>query len=203
MPEQITKFLAAVQASFKTHQWYWVGGGGGAVVVAILAVLVFGGVFGPSGRAICEATLSQAKDFGVIPPDATLSSTRAKSTDVDGRRQCTASSAGTTYNLLVDVKKADGDNKKCKDFKKQAGCLGLYSVATADGMSTYQVKQVPDDDQDAALPPDQAAGGGQGATADPNALDTTTATDNSGVMPSAPANNTAPQPPADNGAQPQ
>jgi hypothetical protein len=185
VPESIAKFIATLQASFKTHTWWWAGGGGGVVVAAVLAVLVFGGVFGPSGRAVCTATLEQARDFGVLPFNASLSSTSAKSTDVDGRKQCTAQADGQTYIMTVDVKKKDADNKACKDFKKQHDCLALFSVANAQGMMTYQYRQPPDD-EDASVPVPQQQAASPGAT-DPGAIDTETATDNSAAPAAAPA----------------
>ncbi len=184
-PNRYQEMLDKVLATTRTHKWYWAGGGGAAVVIAVLAILFFTGIFGPSGRAICTAALTQAKDFGVISPSATLSSTSAKSTDVDGRRQCAAEAGGDSYVLLADIKNEDAEHKKCKDFAKQADCLKLYSVARTDGMTTYQVREIPPGETDEALLGTQAAPGqAAGSSADAggsDALDAQTAVDNGGA----------------------
>jgi len=195
--------IQAILATTQTHKWYWAGGGGGALVVAVLAVLFFTGVFGPSGRAICTSTLTQAKDFGVISPSATLASSSAKSTDVKNRRQCTAQVGDDTYVLQVDIQAEDTAHKKCTDFTKQTDCVKLYSVARSDGMTTYQVRAIPPDETDEALlgqapgaappgsPPPGAAAPDSGA-AEPGGLDSQTAVDNGGVAQSPPASDQAP-----------
>ena len=191
--------LSALLATTKTHKWYWVGGGGGALVVAVLAVLFFAGVFGPGGKAICVASLQQAKDFGVISPSATLASNSAESTDVAGRKKCTASADSDSYVLQADVKDEDAAHKKCTDYAKQADCLKLYSVARSDGMTTYQVREIPPDETDAAIlagegqagaaPP--AAGGGNAAS-DAGGFDAPTSVDNGGNPQAAPDQEQAP-----------
>ncbi len=191
-PSKVDAILTSVQ----TRKTYWIGGGALAVV-AIAAGLYFGGVFGPSGRDICFATLTQARDFGVISPSAELSSTAAKATDVKGRKSCTASAGGETYTLLADLKTEDAAHKKCKDLKKQNSCVALYSVARTDGMTTYQVREIPPGETDEALaansppppPPDQAAAPGQAAPAqqsDGGGLDADTAVDNTAPAQRAP-----------------
>ena len=150
----MSKLLATILASIKTHKWWWAGGGGAAVVAVAAAVIVFGGFFGPSGKAICTVALEHARDYGVVPTTATLANTEAKSTDVRNRRVCTAQAGGNDYNLTVDV--------TCKDMKNK-DCIALYSVERADGLSTYQVRQVPDDDADAAADAGNAGGGERAA----------------------------------------
>jgi hypothetical protein len=165
----MSKLLAAILASIKTHKWWWAGGGGAAVVAVAAAVIVFGGFLGPSGKAICTIALGHARDYGVIPNTAILANTDAKSTDVRNRRVCTAQAGGNDYNLTVDV--------TCKDMKNK-DCIALYSVERADGLSTYQVRQVPDDDADAAADAGNA-GGGEAQ----NAGDTQNAGDASDIQP--------------------
>lgn len=164
-------------------------GGGVVAVAAIGAGLYFGGVFGFSGRDICLATLTQAKDFGVIAQDASLASDSAKSTDKKGRKACTAAAGSDTYTLLVDLKKEDKDNKRCKDLKKQNSCVALYSVARADGMTSYQVREIPPGESDEAVaanePKPQAqqpADGSVPVDGQTSALDADTAVDNSASM---------------------
>ena len=155
----MSKLLSAIQASIQTHKWWWAGGGGAAVVAIAAVVVVFGGFFGPSGKAICTIALGHARDYGVVPNSAILANTDAKSTDVKDRKVCTAQAYGADYQLTVDV--------TCKDMKKK-DCVSLYSVQRADGLSTYQVRQVPDDDTDATADAGSTAPSG----AAPGAADT-------------------------------
>lgn len=135
--ETLAKLYAAALVSLKTHRWWWAGGGGAVlVVVAAVLVVVYGGFFGPSGKAICSAALTDARDYGVVPPDAALVSNEAKKTDLDNRRVCTAQSGNDQYLLTIDV--------TCDKVSDRA-CHSLYAVAHADGLSTYQVRSVPDD----------------------------------------------------------
>jgi len=132
----------------KAYRPYFIGGG---VVLALAALMVFGGLLGPSGKTICTATLNQAKDFGVISPSATLASDDAESTGVKNRKACTAMVGTDTYKLVTDVKKVDDTKKACRDFLKQEGCVALYSAARSDGLMTYQVREIPPGETDAAL----------------------------------------------------
>jgi hypothetical protein len=152
----MSKLLSAIQASIQTHKLWWAGGGGAAVVAIAAVVVVFGGFFGPSGQVICTTALEHARDYGVIPTTATLANTDAKSTDVKNRRLCTARAGGNDFRLTAEI--------TCKDMKNK-DCIALYSVERADGLSTYQVRQVPDDDTDAAADAGSPAAGGaaQGA----------------------------------------
>jgi hypothetical protein len=193
-PAPTSKFSALL-----SNKLVWVGGGAVAVA-AVAAGLYFGGVFGFSGRDICTATLTQAKDFGVISPEAVLSGLTAKSTDVKGRKSCGAAVGSDSFTLLVDVKKEDAEKKPCKDLKKQNSCVALYSVVRTDGMTTYQVREIPPGETDEALAANQPA---QPQAADPGqspapadqsqgGLDADTAVDNSGGM-HGPAQQQAPQ----------
>ena len=196
MPEAISQLLAKLQpalektlATTRTHRWYWIGGGSAVVAAAAAAVVVFGGFLGPSGKQICTASLTMAKDYGVISPAAELASNSAKSTDVEKRRQCTAQVGEDKFNLLVDLKAEDNGHKKCRDPGKQAGCVVLYKVARSDGMTTYLVREIPPDETDEAiaareggpkLPSSNAASDAGGG------FDTDTAVDNSGTTAPAP-----------------
>jgi len=205
VPESISKLLAVAQAwavavlkTTRTHKWWWAGGGGVVLAGAIAAALVFGGFFGPSGKAICTATLDQAKDYGVIPTSASLASNSAKSTDVKDRRHCAAQVGDDNYDLLADVK---SDDKACRKDLKGEDCVKLYSVARSDGMVTYQVREIPPDETDAAIAASenqQAASGGNPGGADngagnPTDIETETAVDNSGATQGSPAQSGPPQ----------
>jgi hypothetical protein len=190
--------LDAILATSKTHPTYWYAGGGGVAVVAIAAIVFFGGFFGPSGRDICTAALTQAKDYGVISPSATLASTSAKSTDVKARRQCTAQADSDTFTILADIKTETADHKKCKDMKTP-GCVAIYSVARSDGMTTYQVREIPPGETDEALAASQPQvppppGAAPAADSDAGGLDSETTTDNSSAASSPPAQPSGSQP---------
>jgi hypothetical protein len=182
--DAVSQIIAAVLGSMKTHKWWWAGGAGATVVAVVAAVLVFGGFFGPSGKLICTATLDSARNFGVVPYSASLANTDAKKTDVKDRRVCQALADGDTYNLTVDL--------TCKDSKglKKGTCTKLYSVERADGLSTYQIRQVPPDEENeaAVVPPANPATAQDGAAQSP--------IDNSDVQPvtGAAAGNGAAQP---------
>ena len=203
----VSGFRGAIQsilATTKTHRMWWAGGAGGVVVVALAAIVAFGGFFGPSGKLICTATLNQAHEYGVIAPEATLASNSAESTDVTDRRKCTAQVGNDTYVLLVNLQAEDIEHKKCKDFDKQPGCIKLYSVARSDGMTTYQVREIPPDQTDEALlgsagqagtPPPAAAT--DSGVSDPGSLESETAVDNSsGAQPAPQQSAPAQTPPA-------
>lgn len=187
MGETISKMLAAMSELFatilattKTHKWWWAGGGGAAAVAIVATVVVFGGFFGPSGKAICTVALEHAREYGVIPSSAKLSSNDAKSTDVKNRKLCTAEADGNTYNIAADVE-TDAE-KNCKDITKNKDCVALYSVERADGLSTYQLRQVPDDDTDA--PPEHAAANDAGgAPAAPDTVNAQSAPDAGDIQP--------------------
>lgn len=189
-PTPPSKFASLLEVA-KTNKLVWAGAGVLAVV-AIGAGLYFGGVFGFSGRDICTATLKQAKDFGVISPSAELASFSAKSAEGGkGRKSCSAKSGDDLFTLLADLKKEDQDKKPCKDLKKQNSCVALYSVARADGMTTYQVREIPPNETDEALAaqqPPQAAPGAPGADGQAGSpLEAETAVDNGPAGGPAPA----------------
>lgn len=142
------KGVNGVLYSAKAKPGYWIGG---AAVVAIALLLAFGNLLGPSGKTVCTATLNQAKDFGAISPSAELDSSSAKSTDVRNRKSCTAKVGDETYTVVADVKSSDEDHHACRDFLKQKSCISLYSVARADGTTTYQVREIPPNETDEAL----------------------------------------------------
>ncbi len=208
MPESISKLLAAIQtsvakllaapaaeavkASIKTHKWWWAGGGGALLAAVIAAVVVFGGFLGPSGKTVCTVGLQQAKDFGVISPSATLAGTSAESTDVKDRKKCSAQVGEEVFVIQADIKTEDSEHKKCRDYDKQSGCIMVYSVARTNGMTTYQVREIPPDETDEAIEAaekqaaESGGGGPAGAPAagasDSGAIDTETAVDNSSGM---------------------
>lgn len=141
--------MARLYKSVLANRWNWLAG----LVTAggLVALMIYTGTFGPSGKAVCTATLNQAREFGVISPSATLASDSARSTGVRGRKSCTARVGNDIYTLDVDVKLEDIEHQRCRDYVKQPGCVALYRVARTDGMTTYQVREIPADDTDEAL----------------------------------------------------
>ena len=163
MPEATSKLLATIQASAETilattkmHKWWWAGGGGATLVAIVALVIVFGGFFGPSGTSICKAAVDRARDYGVVPYTATAG-TEAKKTDVKDRRTCEAQVGDDKYIVTADL--------SCKDMTK-ADCLGLYSVQSGDGKSTYQMR-APEEDvsENAAATPGAVPAGAAPAAA--------------------------------------
>lgn len=150
----ISRVGSRLGASIKAHKWIWAGGGV-VVVAGVAALLIFGGLFGPSGHAICKVAVQRARDYGTIPMSATQDSS-AKRTDVADRKSCDASANGEKYTITADL--------KCKDLKNP-DCLPIYSVERSDGLSLYQVRTVPDD-ADTPMP---VAADGAGAGADAGA----------------------------------
>ncbi|HEY0282332.1 MAG TPA: hypothetical protein VGC27_06895 [Rhizomicrobium sp.] len=178
-----SELLAAVQASVKTHKGWWAGGGGAAAVAIAAVVILFGGFLGPSGKDICTVALEHAREYGVLPGSATLASTTAKSTDERNRRLCTAKVGDDIYNITADVIRTDTADLKCKskDVTKNKNCIALYSVAREDGLTTYQVRQVPDDDADVPAVAVDAGGEAQPALDDSDIQPTTgTRSENNG-----------------------
>jgi hypothetical protein len=172
VPQSLAQLYEAFLASLKTHKGWWAGGGG-IVVVAVAAVLVvtYGGFFGPSGKGICTAVLKDATSYGVLPGDATLVGDEAKKTDVKDHRVCTAQTGNNKYLITAAI-----TCSKVSDGK----CVTLYAVESSDGLSTYQLRHVPDDEtaavsgeippvdnsrqpQQQSAPPDQGAAPQQAA----------------------------------------
>jgi hypothetical protein len=144
-----SSIMARFGRSVLVNKWNWLAGL--ITVCGLVALMIYTGTFGPSGKAVCTATLNQARDFGVLSPSAKLASDSADSTGVRGRKSCTAKVGEDTYTLDVDVKAEDVEHQRCRDYVKQPGCVALYRVARADGMTTYQVREIPADDTEDAL----------------------------------------------------
>lgn len=177
MPEAITNMFAAIQQSIRTYKWWWAGGGGAVVVAIVAVVVVFGGFFGPSGKVICTATLTRARDYGVVPMTASLLNNKAASTDVKGRRICVAQADNDQFNMAVDL--------KC-DKLKNKDCISLYSVERADGLSTYQVRTESEADKAAEAAAQSATNTVTPPDTGASPIDADTAVDNGGASPSTP-----------------
>ncbi|HET7335948.1 MAG TPA: hypothetical protein VFI93_12595 [Rhizomicrobium sp.] len=116
----------------------------GAIGVLVVVVLVAGyflffhkgGVTGSSSQtaelSICNATLARARDYGVVPFAAKLTSEDATALDGDGdaaaqtekRYVCNAAAQESKFAITVGV--------SCKDMS-DAKCFKLYTVKQDDG----------------------------------------------------------------------
>ncbi|HEV2563310.1 MAG TPA: hypothetical protein VGT78_14325 [Rhizomicrobium sp.] len=82
-----------------------------------------------TGPGVCQTMLTRARDFGVVPSDATLMQPDAVKNESDGRPLCKAQSNGAHYTMTADL--------ICTDMTKQT-CLSLYNVRQDDGTSLFQ-----------------------------------------------------------------
>jgi len=164
--DQVKRLFSALKASVRAYTWYWAGGA--AVVVAgVAALLIFGNLFGPSGRTVCQIARYQTVVFGVLPGDATLEGS-GKAAKVAGRRECTLTSGGETYiattemtcrNVdieLAEIKSFETKKPLPKEFAQvDKRCFSLYAVERSDGLTIYQKRAVPDDETPAPQPVEQ------------------------------------------------
>lgn len=150
----MSRLSSRLCASVKAHKWIWAGCAVVVIAASATAVVYYGGFFGPSGHAICKVAVLRARDYGALPSNARQDGS-AKSTDVSGRKNCDVDADGEKYTVLADL--------KCNDLKN-ADCLPIYAVERSDGMSLYQVRSVPNDDDGASALADGSAGAGSGAT---------------------------------------
>lgn len=81
----------------------------------------------PSGA--CGTALARARDYGVVPFDAALTSDADGTKAEEGRIACTASSGEQTFSMLVSV--------SCSDLTDE-GCLDIYRVTQGDGNALFQ-----------------------------------------------------------------
>ena len=78
--------------------------------------------------ALCTASLTHAKEFGIVPNYGKLTGA-LQLTNVKGRYACTAATAVTTYTMMSDL--------LCRDLR-DARCVALYSVVQQDGTILYR-----------------------------------------------------------------
>ena len=81
--------------------------------------------------ALCTASLSHAKEFGIVPNYGKLTGA-LQLTTVKGRYACTAATAVTTYTMMSDL--------LCRDLRDPR-CVLLYSVVQKDGTILYRRQQ--------------------------------------------------------------
>ena len=83
----------------------------------------------PDQDKLCQATLTRALDFGVVPPGTSLASSEPKAGAADGRYTCDAQGADGKYTLSIDLSCPNSDAKTC---------FSLDSIRREDGTVTYQ-----------------------------------------------------------------
>jgi hypothetical protein len=79
--------------------------------------------------ALCTASLTHAKEFGIVPNYGKLSGPGLQLTNVKGRYACTAATSVAQYTLLTDL--------VCRDLRDRR-CTALYSVVQQDGTVLYR-----------------------------------------------------------------
>lgn len=156
MLNAIKRLISALLDSMRAYTWFWVGGAG-VVLAGVAALLIFGNLFGPSGKTICEIARFKAVQFGVLGSDTVLEGS-GKSGEIEGRRECTLTSGGETYIATTDlacddISKEESEMKAIEDGKPISPdllgdfkrCISLYAVERSDGLTLYQKLAVPND----------------------------------------------------------
>jgi len=118
-----------------------------AVIATVVVLGAVGGYFALNGGAhktgdaaktasvdaqpngACGTALVRARDYGVVPFDATLTSSADGTKAENGRIACAASSGEQTYSMLVTVSCSDLTDEKCLD---------IYRVTQGDGNALFQ-----------------------------------------------------------------
>jgi hypothetical protein len=80
----------------------------------------------PAG--LCVATLNRARDYGVVPFNATLADPARGGTTAGGRHICNAQANGQRYSMIVRL--------DCADLSKPK-CLQLFTVKNGEGAYLY------------------------------------------------------------------
>ena len=82
-----------------------------------------------AGQQLCRTALSNAQNYGIIPPYGQLAAYEPKQSDVKGRYVCAAATSETKYVIAADV--------VCNNLKN-AQCVSLFTVQDAGGAVLYQ-----------------------------------------------------------------
>jgi len=114
-------------------------------VAALVVVLAAGGGYyfwsksqAPAGtqtasiveQGVCKAVIAQARDYGVLPPDAAKSGEKSVSDSDPNRVTCSAQAQDATFKLTADIPCDDAKDDKCVQLKKVVGANGntLYDT---------------------------------------------------------------------------
>lgn len=118
------------------------------VIAAVVIVLGAGGGYyfwsksssgsAPRGASlaeagVCNAVVAQARDYGVLPPDAEKTGSKSVSDSDPNRVTCNAQADNATFTLIADV--------PC-DNAKDDKCLLLQKVTKSDGTSLYDTQNI-------------------------------------------------------------
>jgi hypothetical protein len=82
---------------------------------------------------VCKAVVAQARDYGVLPPDAEKTGEKSVSDSDPNRVTCNAEANNATFTLIADV--------PCDDAKDDK-CLLLQKVTKSDGTSLYDTQNI-------------------------------------------------------------
>jgi hypothetical protein len=86
-----------------------------------------------SEAGVCKAVVAQARDYGVLPPDAEKAGDKTVSDSDPNRVTCSAQANNATFTLIADV--------PCDDAK-DAKCLQLQKVTASDGKALYDTQDI-------------------------------------------------------------
>ena len=118
------------------------------IIAAVVIVLGAGGGYyfwsksssgsAPQGASlaeagVCNAVVAQARDYGVLPPDAEKTGSKSVSDSDPNRVTCNAQADNATFTLIADV--------PC-DNAKDDKCLLLQKVTKSDGASLYDTHDI-------------------------------------------------------------
>jgi hypothetical protein len=82
---------------------------------------------------VCKAVIAQARDYGVLPPDAEKAGEKSVSDADPNRVTCSAQANNATFTLVADI--------PCDDAKDDK-CVQLQKVTTSDGKPLYDTHQI-------------------------------------------------------------
>jgi hypothetical protein len=85
-----------------------------------------------SELGVCKAVIAQARDYGVLPPDAEKAGEKSVSDANPNRVTCNAQAQNATFTLTADIPCDDAKDDKCVQLQKVTGANGhtLYDTHT-------------------------------------------------------------------------
>lgn len=82
---------------------------------------------------VCKAVIAQARDYGVLPPDAQKAGEKSVSDTDPNRVTCSAQAQNATFKLIADI--------PC-DNAKDDKCILLQKVVSANGNTLYDTHEI-------------------------------------------------------------
>jgi hypothetical protein len=86
-----------------------------------------------SEQGVCKAIIAQARDYGVLPPDAQKAGEKSVSDTNPNRVTCSAQAQNATFKLIADI--------PCDDAKDDK-CILLQKVVSANGNTLYDTHEI-------------------------------------------------------------